>query len=375
MKIKNTFLILFLAATLSNSSAKGQGNDSDYNRLLQVPSQYTILKATEKINIDGKDDEKDWNKAPWTPVFTDIVTGAKPGTSREARCKMLWDKDFLYVFAEIKEKDIWASVQTHDLPVFRDNAFEMFIAPAGTTYNYMEFQINAFGTVCDLFMPRPYRNGGNGLVTWDIKGLQKAVHINGTLNDASDKDKSWNVELAIPFHSVQTGRNNNPAAGTIWRMNFSRVQWQLDTLNGNYFRKKDAATGRLLPEHYFVWSPQGLVNLHYPERWGYVLFADSVSTDNFLSRKEEKLKLLTWKYYYLQQQFKRRKGKYASGLKQLDKLYTGDADVTANRSHLKMYADGRQFLLEVFLPESDEIMSVNEEGEVHFDKQKDKGKL
>ena len=97
-------------------------------------------------------------------------------------------------------------------------------------------------------------------------------------------------------------------------MNFSRVQWDLDTLNGHYLRKEDKAAGKLLPEHYTVWSPQGIINLHYPERWGYVQFSDKLSPQGFLSEKTEELKLILWKYYYLEQEYKNENGKYSGSL-------------------------------------------------------------
>jgi hypothetical protein len=367
MEIINTLSIVsFFAMFLFFGTVTAQGNDGNYERLLQIPLQYTVLRTSEKMMIDGKDDERDWSKAPWTQAFTDIETGGQINPEQEAKCKMLWDNDFLYLFVKFREHDLWASIKNHDAPVFQDNAFEMFIAPGEETYNYFEFQVNAYGTVWDLFMPRPYRNGGAGLSTWDIKGLQKAVYLDGTLNNPADTDRSWSIELAVPFSSVRMNGGRNPAAGTIWRMNFSRVQWELDTLNGAYFRRKDKTMGKLLAEHYSVWSPQGIVNLHYPERWGYVLFSDTLSTKSFLSPEDEQLKLLVWKYYYLQQQFKRRTGKYATALKQLDSLSTGIADSTANESEIQMSVDDHQFWIQVFLPTLSEIMAINEEGEIHF---------
>ena len=367
MEIINTLSIVsFFAMFLFFGTVTAQGSDGNYERLLQIPLQYTVLRTSEKMMIDGKDDERDWSKAPWTQAFTDIETGGQIIPEQEAKCKMLWDNDFLYLFVKFREHDLWASIKNHDAPVFQDNAFEMFIAPGEETYNYFEFQVNAYGTVWDLFMPRPYRNGGAGLSTWDIKGLQKAVYLDGTLNNPADTDRSWSIELAVPFSSVRMNGGRNPSTGTIWRMNFSRVQWELDTLNGAYFRRKDKTMGKLLAEHYSVWSPQGIVNLHYPERWGYVLFSDTLSTKSFLSPEDEQLKLLVWKYYYLQQQFKRRNGKYATALKQLDSLSTGIADSTANESEIQMSVDDHQFWIQVFLPTLSEIMAINEEGEIHF---------
>lgn len=365
--IKSLSIVFIIIAPLFYGTANAQNNDIDYNRLLQIPLQYTVLRTTEKMVIDGKDNEKDWGKAPWTQVFTDIETGEQVNPEHEAKCKMLWDDDFLYLFVKFKERNLWASIRNHDAVVFQDNAFEMFLAPGGETYNYFEFQINAYGTVWDLFMPKPYRNGGIGLTSWDIKRLQKAVYLDGTLNNPADTDRSWSIELAVPFSSVLMNGSHNPTIGTIWRMNFSRVQWDLDTLNGAYYRRKEKVTGKLFPEHYSVWSPQGIINLHYPERYGYVLFSDTSSTKSFLSPEVEKLKLLLWKYYYLQQEFRKRNGEYAATLDQLDKIYKGEKGLTAKESEIQMYADEKQFWLQVFLPLSNEYMSVDDGGEIHFE--------
>ena len=361
-----------LIASLFYEAANAQGNGIDYSRLLQIPRHYTILKTSEKITVDGKDEEKDWNKAPWTPAFANIETGEQTNPERATKCKMLWNNDFLYLFVKMKERDLWASIRNHDDLVFHDNAFEVFMAPEGGTYNYFEFQINGFGTVWDLFLPKPYRNGGKGQSGWDIKGLEKAVYLDGTLNNPADTDRGWNVELAIPFNSVKINGNQSPTIGTIWRMNFSRVEWQLDTLNGAYFKKKDKVKGRSLPEDYSVWSPQGIINLHYPERWGYVLFSNTLSTKNFLSTEDEKLKLLLWKYYYLQQEFKKQNERYATALEQLDKLYKGVPGLTANKSYIKMFSDEQQFRVQVFLPSLNKNMSVSDQGQVHFEDQKNK---
>ena len=82
---------------------------------------------------------------------------AEIDSERKVQCKMLWDDDFLYLFARLQEPDIWASLTEHDDRIYQDNAFEMFIDPDGSTFNYFEFQINANGAVWDLFMPKPYR--------------------------------------------------------------------------------------------------------------------------------------------------------------------------------------------------------------------------
>ena len=288
--------------------------------LFTVPEQYTILRTDDAIVIDGKDNETAWSKAPWTKKFNDIKTGKESNSILPTRAKMLWDNQYLYVYALFPESDVWATLKEHDATVYQDNALEIFIDTEGDGENYIEFQINALGTVWDLIMSKAYRNGGNPISDWDIKGLKKAVFIDGTMNDSNDKDRSWSIELAFPLKSLLLGQRKTPDVGTIWRMNLSRVQWQLLKENGSYSRKTDAQ-GRVLPAEYISWSTQGIVNFHYPERWGYVKFGDQDPTADFLDENIEKIQLALWHCYYLEQNFKNKYKRYAHSVLELKKEY------------------------------------------------------
>ena len=140
-----------------------------------------------------------------------------------------------------REPDLWATLKQRDTVIFYNNDFEVFIDPDGDTHNYMEFEINALNTVWDLLLTKPYRNNGKVLDAWDFKGLKSAVCITGTLNDPSDRDTSWSVELAFPWAVMSEAASFDiPPAGTFWRINFSRVNWQVDLKNKRYSRKQDA---------------------------------------------------------------------------------------------------------------------------------------
>ena len=64
--------------------------------------------------------------------------------------------------------------------------------------------------------------------------------------------------------------------GQTWRFNFSRVHWNFDLIDDSYYRKKDSK-GEFLRENNWVWSPHGVVNMHEPEKWGFIHFAKKVS--------------------------------------------------------------------------------------------------
>jgi hypothetical protein len=238
--------------------------------------RYVCYRAQAAPEIDGRLDEPNWRAASWSEDFIDIVGDARPAPRWRTRVKMLWDDDYLYVGAEMEEPDLWATLTERDAVIYRDNDFEVFIDPDGDTHNYYELEINAFGTVWDLFLNKPYRDGGKADTSWDIDGLEAAVFLQGTLNDPSDRDDGWTVELAIPWRALaeHAPEGRAPRAGEEWRMNFSRVQWQLEVAGGRYQKVTDPGTGKPLPEDNWVWSPQGAVNMHMPEMWGVVRFGD-----------------------------------------------------------------------------------------------------
>ncbi len=144
-------------------------------------------------------DDAAWRKAPWTDWFVDIEGAGKPTPRLHTHAKMLWDAQFLYVAAELEEPHVWATLTEHDSVIFHDNDFEVFLNPSGDGRNYFEFEINALNTGWDLFLPKPYREGGKADNSWDIPGLHTAVSVNGTLNNPGDTDRGWMIEMAFPW--------------------------------------------------------------------------------------------------------------------------------------------------------------------------------
>lgn len=229
---------------------------------------YDCPRAAERVQIDGRLDDPVWRLARWTDDFVDIQGDVKPAPRFRTRVKMLWDDEYFYVGAWMEEPHVWASITQHDSVIFHDNDFEVFIDPNGDTLEYYEFEINALNTGWDLFLDKPYRKGGKARNDWEIPGLRTAVHVDGTLNDPQDRDRDWSVEIAFPWKALAqyAQKPAPPRSGDEWRVNFSRVEWRHEIVAGRYRKAPHTK------EDNWVWSPQGAVNMHIPERWGRVRF-------------------------------------------------------------------------------------------------------
>ncbi len=231
------------------------------------PETYQAPRAATPIVVDGKLDE--WSNIPWTKLFVDIQGDAKPKPRFQTRAKMAWDADYLYIAAELEEPHLWATYTKHDSVIFHEHDFEVFLDPDGDALNYFEFEMNVLNTTWDLFLDKPYRKQGKADNGWEIPGLKSAVHANGTINDPSDRDRGWTLEIAFPWKAFNRGPRPAlaPKPGETWRMNFSRVEWPIVVRDGHY--EKPAGS----KEDNWVWSPQGEINMHIPEKWGFVTFA------------------------------------------------------------------------------------------------------
>jgi hypothetical protein len=311
------------------------------------PRHYICYRARGPIAIDGRLDKEVWRETPWTEDFVDIEGPDKPKPRFRTRARMLWDDQYFYVGAELAEPHVWATLTKHDSVIFRDNDFEVFIDPNGDNHEYYEFEINALNTSWDLFLPRPYRDMGKALDTWEIPGLKTSVHIEGTLNNPGDTDIGWTVEIAFPWKALveMQSPQARPRDGDQWRVNFSRVEWRHRVVKGKY--EKVPRT----KEDNWVWSPQGKVNMHMPEKWGYVQFSTATEpgTATFRPDPAGPARHLLHKIYYAQREYHKKHGRYARTLPALGLARLGHESLTGP-PRMEVTASGFEATVEIKLP-------------------------
>ncbi len=302
------------------------------------PKTYLCMQTAGEIAIDGHLDE--WQNTALSDDFIDITGKQELNPHLKTNVRMMWDSNYLYVAAEMEEPHLWATITGKDEVIYYDNDFEVFIDPDGDTHNYAEIEVNAFGTLWDLFLTRPYRDGTVPLTSFNIDGLLCAVQLQGTLNDPSDVDGGWSLEMAIPWDALAelTPGKRKPYPGEYWRINFSRVQWELEAEDGKYL-KKDA------PENNWVWSEQGKVDMHMPEKWGYVFFSGEQTSLNLEIPEvphEEEIRSFLRELYFTQKQYYSENRHYSDNVEEID---TNSWVILHFGGRLNISANENQFLI------------------------------
>jgi Carbohydrate family 9 binding domain-like len=300
------------------------------------PKSYVAQKISFPLidHIDGDLNKDIWLDVPWSDYFDDI-RGQKdapddehPNDSCRTRFKALWDDTHIYIGA-ILESDFEtkATFTERNSPIYqKDSDFEVFIDPFGSCHNYKELEVNAINTIWNLMLDRPYADGGaehsariahpGDDMYYEVYHQKTATKVlKGELNNPKVA-ATWSIEIAISYKDVLAHVTDDirpMSVGTMWRINFSRVERSGDT-NWTW-----------CPQ--IVWSPKdkcprGFVQMHLPDAWGYFVFGDkSLKRETApLSPRDPTwpARLAAMNVYYAQKAYLEDKGEYASHISQLD---------------------------------------------------------
>lgn len=178
---------------------------------------HTIPYTQAPIKIDGKLDEAGWKSAKAVDPF---VFPWEVGKNEGTRARLLWDDQYLYVSFVCDDSNISAEHTERDSPVYRDDCVEVFTSPnPDQLEKYFNVEMNARAAHLDFFHPE----GPGSKADWDPEILI-ATSFDGTLNDDSDSDQSWTLEVAIPFAAfAEVAKHTPPQNGDEWRLNLNRL--------------------------------------------------------------------------------------------------------------------------------------------------------
>jgi len=259
---------------------------------------YRAKKISSSIQIDGDIKKEIWQKAIWSPRFVDMVTGNSGIYNTQSA--ILWNNTHLYIAFIAEEPFVEAKQTIRDSIVFLENDLEVFIDGGDC---YYELEVNAANTVYevffiwrdaltmgskfdiplfDLYQPEVNTYGENydrtltsfwkgthprgirwAFTNFDMAGLQTGVRVYGTLNDNSDVDEGWGLEVAIPWNSLNllsNGRSIPPASGDVWSMFLGR------------FQKLMTSGKEVFPHPAMALNSHGIYQTHLPDKWSRIEF-------------------------------------------------------------------------------------------------------
>lgn len=219
----------------------------------EASDSVVVHRASGTIIIDGNLDESDWQNAQLVGTFLTYPT-RNPEEKELTHAKMLWDDENLYIAFKSYDDNILATRMERNVDVWRDDCVEAFISPyPATPEKYLNIEINPICTYyCGIHL---FEKGSK----WYTPALQIGRQHEGTINNESDQDKWWIIEVAIPYQMFNVLRYEDvPKSGDIWRFNLYRLARKIEPERRNL---------------YYLPKP---LNNHSPEYYGKLLFSDKI---------------------------------------------------------------------------------------------------
>lgn len=172
------------AAAPSASSASAAGGP-----VLHVPH------APGAILLDGDTDDPGWITPPGPARTRDFLLPSGAPARPFSEIRFVWGDGFLYLALYAADEDIESRTTEADGPVWLDDAFRVVFTRGDTEY---AIEVSPRAVITDSI-----RHGGTG--RWDYtwsSGAHASTEMDGSLNEPSNLDEEWAIEMAVPFESL-----------------------------------------------------------------------------------------------------------------------------------------------------------------------------
>ncbi|MBK8502618.1 MAG: carbohydrate-binding family 9-like protein [Saprospiraceae bacterium] len=222
---------------------------------------FTVAKASTPILVDGKSNEAAWSKTESRAL--DYFYGVEKATDRQQTdFRMLWDDEYLYAFFDCKDQYLTSFEKNRDGRPYMDDCAELFLIPAPDSLEmHFGFELNLYKASNDFIYLENIYQGKKGSVYSYDPDFKVEVTFDGTINDHSDIDTGWTMEMAIPLKLFKGMEMFSPVqAGNQWAFLALRQE------------RNDPEPGRRLCSTIF--PVYGIENVHHARRFGLMEFVD-----------------------------------------------------------------------------------------------------
>jgi hypothetical protein len=223
--------------------------------MTQAQSTYTVMRAPDRMTIDGKWDKAAWKNIPAVKIQNRM--GEEPRFVPKTEAKACYDSANIYVIFRVQDKYVKSTVTSFNGNVSGDSCVEFFFSPdAKHPEYYFNLEINAGGTPLIFYITKPW-SGVTRLPEESIRQIEIAHSLPAVVDPEISKPVTWTVEYRIPLQMLkQFSPVTMPEPGVAWRANFYKTG--SETSN----------------PHYYTWSPvtNPVPNFHLPGYFGQITF-------------------------------------------------------------------------------------------------------
>ena len=217
------------------------------NVIGQVNDASTItVKKTKDFSLTGLADAAAWK----TTSFTKLQKKSTTGVNYSTQFKILYSDSGIYCLYICEDSLITSTLREDFADLYNEDVVEAFFWPDEKSVIYFEYELSPWNYELPIIVPN-YNGKFLGWRPWHYEKERRTRHA-ASINKQAGKVIGWTAEFFIPYVLLSPLENVPPRAGTKWRANFYRIDYDK---GGNYW----------------TWKPTGL-SFHEYKKFGTIVF-------------------------------------------------------------------------------------------------------
>lgn len=182
-----------------------------------------VIKKCSDFQVTGEGRSEDWNKTEWI----DLRKQDNGKSDYKAKVKVLYSDSGIYFLFSCEDKKLTSTIKGDNLDIFTEDVVEVFLWTDENFPVYFEYELSPMDYELPIMVPN---NGGKffGWLPWHYDGDKKTRHataVRGGRKESGAAVEGWTAEFFIPYKLLAPLSNVPPSAGTKWRANMYRIDY------------------------------------------------------------------------------------------------------------------------------------------------------
>jgi hypothetical protein len=183
----------------------------------------TIIKKCKDFKITGEGQAIACENAKWIS----LLPPSDQNKSYTSKVKVLYSETGIYFLFSCEDKKLTSSMRADNLNLWEGDVVEVFLWTDEKFPVYFEYELSPYNYELPILVPN---NNGKflGWLPWHYEGDRKTQHAISILRGDPGNPESisgWNAEFFIPYKLLAPLSNVPPVAGTRWRANMYRIDY------------------------------------------------------------------------------------------------------------------------------------------------------
>lgn len=181
------------------------------------------VKKCSDFTVTGDGTSSAWQTADWV-----YLTPHEEGVSGyETKVKVLYSETGLYLFYHCQDKKLTTTMRADNMNLWEEDVVELFLWTAEDFPVYFEYEISPMDFELPIMVPN-YKGSFLGWLPWNYGGDKRVIHATGVIGGPRQGGApvtAWTAEFFVPYKLLSPLPNVPPSAGTKWRANMYRIDY------------------------------------------------------------------------------------------------------------------------------------------------------